>query len=191
MPDAAATSVADQSSNSATLPPLTLILGGARSGKSAYAETLLSAAGSRVYLATAKAEDAEMESRILIHRKRRGPGWLTVEEPLDLVAVLAAQSIPGRAVLVEALTMWLANLMGAGLDGEAETERLAALLPTLKAPVVLVSDEVGLGIVPETEIGRAFRDLAGGLNQRMAQLCQRVVFVAAGLPLVLKDERKS
>lgn len=191
MPDAAATSMAGLPNSPQALAPLTLVLGGARSGKSAYAESLLSAERAPVYLATAKADDAEMESRILVHRTRRGPNWFTVEEPFDLAGVLAAQAAPGRAVLVETLTMWLANLMVAGRDGETEVGRLVALLPTLKAPVVMVSDEVGLGVVPETEMGRSFRDLAGGLNQRVAQICQRVVFVAAGLPLMLKDERKS
>ncbi len=108
------------------LPPLTLVLGGARSGKSAYAESLLSAAnGRRCYLATAGADDAEMESRILLHRARRGPNWTTVEEPLDLAGVLAAQAVPGRAVLVDCLTLWLANLMSAGRDcrGRDRTSR--------------------------------------------------------------------
>lgn len=191
MPDAAATSMAGLPNSPQTLAPLTLVLGGARSGKSAYAEFLLSAQRAPVYLATARADDAEMKSRILAHRARRGPNWFTVEEPLDLPGVLAAQAVPGRAVLAETLTMWLANLMSAGRDCAAEIERLVAVVPTLRAPVVMVTDEVGLGVVPETEMGRTFRDLAGGLNQRMAQLCQRVVFVAAGLPLMLKDERKS
>ena len=190
MPDAAAAAVAGPADVPAAIAPLTLVLGGARSGKSAYAESLLEAQRARVYLATARAEDVEMESRILAHRARRGPGWITVEEPLEVGRALAAQSAPGRAVLVEALTMWLANLMDAAIDPGPEIERLAGMLPGLPGPVVLVSDEVGLGVVPETELGRTFRDLAGQLNQRMARLCQRVLFVAAGLPLTLKDVRE-
>jgi adenosylcobinamide kinase/adenosylcobinamide-phosphate guanylyltransferase len=190
VPESAAAIVApsEPRASVARLAPLTLILGGARSGKSAYAESLFAAEKTKVYVATAEAADAEMEARVLAHRARRGAAWVTVEEPRDLAGVLAAQARPGHPVLVEALTMWLANLMGTLADVEPAVAELIALLPTLPAPVVLVSDEVGLGIVPETELGRDFRDAAGDLNQRIAALCQRVVFIAAGLPLILKDE---
>ena len=170
-----------------TLPAVSLILGGARSGKSAYAEGLItSQPGAWVYLATAEAGDAEMRSRIDHHRARRGPGWLTVEEPLELAATLLREASQQRVVLIDCLTLWLANLMAAERDLEAETEKLLTLLAAPSGPVVLVSNEVGLGIVPETALGRRFRDHAGRLNQQVAAQAQSVVFMAAGLPLQLK-----
>lgn len=170
------------------LPPLTLILGGARSGKSAHAERMI---GERpaVYLATSQPGDAEMAERVRRHRERRGTNWLTVEEPLDLADALAAQAAPERPVLVDCLTLWLSNLMLAGRDVEAAVAGLADALPSLSGPVLLVANEVGLGIVPDNALARAFRDHAGRLNQTVAVLAQRVVFVAAGLPLVLKETR--
>lgn len=168
------------------LPDVTLILGGARSGKSAHAEALIGGCEA-VYLATAQAFDAEMVERLRLHRERRGPNWTTVEEPLELVAALAAHCRPERPVLVDCLTLWLSNLMLAGRDAGAEAKALAAALPGLAGPVVLVSNEVGLGIVPDNALARAFRDHAGRLHQDIAAVAQRVVFVAAGLPLVLKD----
>ena len=170
------------------LAPRTLVLGGARSGKSVFAESLFANETNRVYFATAEAENAEMETRVLAHRTRRGDAWITIEEPRDLAGVLKAQSRPGRVILVETLTMWLANLIAARSDVPAAIDALAALLPALPAPVVLVSDEVGMGLAPDTAAGREFRDHVGTLNQRLAQVCQRVYFVAAGLPLVLKDQ---
>ena len=170
-------------------PParITLVLGGARSGKSAHAEALLDdCAGPRLYIATAEARDAEMEARIAAHRARRGPGWRTVEAPLALAETLEAESRPGAALLVDCLTLWLSNLMEAGRDIAAETQRLVACLGQLEGRTVLVSNEVGLGIVPENAAARAFRDHAGQLNQAVAQAAERVVFVAAGLPLTLK-----
>lgn len=172
---------------STTLPSVTLVLGGARSGKSTYAEKLVDGMGPGIYLATAEAGDGEMTERIRHHQQRRGPRWTTVEEPLDLVSALRRHTAPGRAVLVDCLTLWLSNLMGADRDPIAETEALARCLSGLAGPVVLVANEVGLGIVPETTLGRVFRDHAGILNQTMARIAPRVVFVAAGLPLVLKD----
>lgn len=168
------------------LPPVTLVLGGARSGKSAYAEALIGAAGG-LYLATAEALDAEMAERIARHRRRRGPAWQTCEEPLDLAAVLRGRAGDARPVLVDCLTLWLANVLAAGRDVAAETEHLAAALGSAGGPVVLVSNEVGLGIVPETPLGRSFRDHAGRLNQAVAARADRVVLVVAGLPLSLKD----
>jgi adenosylcobinamide kinase/adenosylcobinamide-phosphate guanylyltransferase len=169
------------------LPAVTLVLGGARSGKSRHAEALIaSAAASGTYIATAEAGDTEMASRIAHHRARRGEFWRTVEEPLDLAAAILAHADPARPVLVDCLTLWLANLMGAGRIVEHESEALFAALRDCRGPVVLVANEIGLGLVPETPLGRAFRDEAGRLNQQVAALADGVVFIAAGLPLVLK-----
>lgn len=170
----------------AALPRSTLVLGGARSGKSRYAEGLVETAGGGTYVATAEAGDAEMATRIRAHRDRRGPSWTTIEAPLDLVEALHRADAAGRPVLVDCLTLWLTNLMLAERDVEAEAERLAAALPCLHMPIVLVTNEVGLGIVPENALARRFRDLAGQANQRLAATVERVVFVAAGLPLALK-----
>ena len=170
---------------------VTLVLGGARSGKSAYAEGLVDAAaetgGAPVYFATAEAGDAEMTARIARHRERRGGRWRTVEAPLDLAAALTEESARAAPALVDCLTLWLANLMAAGRDPESETEALIAALDDRMAPTVLVSNEVGLGIVPDNALARAFRDAAGRLNQRIAARAKRVIFVAAGLPLALKE----
>ena len=169
------------------LPALSFILGGARSGKSRYAEQLIAARRRpALYLATAEARDDEMRQRIATHRARRGPSWTTIEEPVEIVNRLLAESDGGRPVLIDCLTLWLANLMGANADIGFEIERLLAVLPQLKSPVVMVANEVGLGIVPENAMARAFRDHAGRLNQGVAALAQRVVFMAAGLPLALK-----
>jgi adenosylcobinamide kinase / adenosylcobinamide-phosphate guanylyltransferase len=168
-------------------PRSILVLGGARSGKSRYGENLL-AEREAVYIATAQAFDDEMAARIRHHRDRRGPGWTTVEEPLDLPGALALHMRAGRPVLVDCLTLWLSNLMLAERDIDRETDRLLPLLAAPPAPVVLVSNEVGLGLVPDTPLGRTFRDRQGRLNQAVAALCRRVVFIAAGLPLILKDD---
>jgi adenosylcobinamide kinase/adenosylcobinamide-phosphate guanylyltransferase len=166
---------------------VTLVLGGARSGKSAHAERLVEAhAGEHVYLATAEPGDGEMAERIARHKARRGEGWRTVEEPIALAVALRAAATPGSAVLVDCLTIWLSNLLLAGRDAEAEASGLIETLAEAGGPVVLVSNEVGLGIVPENALARAFRDHAGRLNQRVAQAADRVVLVAAGLPVVLK-----
>jgi adenosylcobinamide kinase/adenosylcobinamide-phosphate guanylyltransferase len=173
------------------LPNVTLVLGGARSGKSAHAERLIeAAAGGGIYLATAEAGDDEMARRIRTHRARRGPSWTTVEEPLELAAALARHAAAGRPVLVDCLTLWLSNLMAAGRDVARERGELVAALAAVPGPVVLVSNEVGLGLVPETPLGRAFRDEAGRLNQAVAAVAERVIFVAAGIPLTLKQEER-
>ena len=165
----------------------TLVLGGARSGKSAFAERLIGDSGlARIYLATATADDEEMQTRIARHRDRRGDGWTTVEEPLALVDVLTREATHGRAVLVDCLTLWLSNLMLRERDPEIEARRLTRFLGVAKYPVVLVSNEVGLGLVPETPLGRRFRDAQGRLNQIVAAAVPNVVFIAAGLPLWLK-----
>ncbi len=164
-----------------------LVLGGARSGKSAYAQALAEAAApERVYLATAEAGDAEMADRIARHRQARGPGWSTSEAPLDLAEALGAEARAGRIVLADCLTLWITNLMLAGRDVEAATEALALALGALEGPAILVSNEVGLALVPETRLGRDFRDLQGRANAAVAKACDAVVFVAAGLPTLLK-----
>jgi len=169
------------------LPRSTLVLGGARSGKSAYAEGLIRDASIHaVYLATAEAGDAEMADRIARHRAARGDGWLTIEEPLDLIGTLDRFGRANRPVLVDCLTLWLSNLMHAERDIAAETAALAAAIGELAGPVVFVSNEVGQGIVPDNALARAYRDHAGRLNQAVAAAAERVVFVAAGLPMVLK-----
>ena len=172
------------SSNSART---TLVLGGARSGKSRYAEELLAAHdGARTYIATAEARDAEMAARIAEHQARRGPGWRTVEQPLDLVGALEVYCGPKGAVLVDCLTLWLSNLMAASRDIAAETAGLTAALGRLPGRAVLVSNEVGLGIVPQSTLGREFRDHAGRLNQAVVEVTDEAVFITAGLPFRLK-----
>jgi adenosylcobinamide kinase/adenosylcobinamide-phosphate guanylyltransferase len=173
----------------APLPRSTLVLGGARSGKSRYAERLLEENGvPSVYLATAEAGDAEMAERIRHHRERRGAFWSTIEEPLDLAARIAGEA---RPMLVDCLTLWLSNLLHAGRDIERESGRLLDALAAASGPTVLVSNEVGLGIVPENALARAFRDHAGRLNQAVAAAADRVVLMAAGLPLVLKESARA
>jgi adenosylcobinamide kinase/adenosylcobinamide-phosphate guanylyltransferase len=170
------------------LPPLTLVLGGARSGKSRYAEALVEGQpGACIYLATATAGDAEMAERIRRHRARRGARWRTVEAPLELAAILSREAGPGRAVLVDCLTLWLSNLMAAGRNVEQATRDLGEALPRLGGPAVLVSNEVGLGIVPDNALARAFRDHAGRLHATIATLAQSVVLTVAGLPLAVKS----
>ena len=171
-----------------SLAPVTLVLGGARSGKSRHAEALVeSQPGACVYLATAQAGDDEMAARIADHRARRGLRWATVEEPLDLAGALARHCGPDRAVLVDCLTLWLANLLGADRDVAAECKRLLAALPGLAGPAVFVSNEVGQGVVPDNALARAFVDHAGRLHQDLAAAAQRVVFMTAGLPQEIKS----
>ena len=164
---------------------LTLVLGGARSGKSRHAEGLGAAyAGKRAYIATAEAIDAEMHERIARHRSGRGDGWETIEAPLDLAAALAGAKAP--FVLVDCITVWLGNLMHHNRDLAAEVTALCEVLGQVRANVVIVSNEVGLSVVPENRMARAFRDAQGIANQRIAEIAGEVIFVAAGLPLVLK-----
>jgi adenosyl cobinamide kinase/adenosyl cobinamide phosphate guanylyltransferase len=164
---------------------LTLVLGGARSGKSRYAESLIAVLPPPwAYVATAEAGDHEMAVRIRTHRARRGPSWRTIEAPRDLTAAFAAcERMP---VLVDCLTLWLSNLMLADAEINAEVGRLEEALAATVAPVVLVANEVGSGIVPDHVLGRKFRDLQGLLNQRIAARADRVVLMVAGLPLALK-----
>lgn len=166
----------------------TFILGGARSGKSTRALQLAENAGAqRTFIATAEAWDDEMTDRIARHQDERGPGWSTLEAPLDLVPALMKAAQASDAILVDCLTLWLSNLMHADKDIEPETERLCATIAACAVPLFLVSNEVGLGLVPETLLGRAFRDAQGRLNQRVAAACSTVEFIAAGLPLTLKS----
>jgi adenosylcobinamide kinase/adenosylcobinamide-phosphate guanylyltransferase len=170
-----------------SLPPVTLVLGGARSGKSSYAERITVAhPRGCVYVATAEVGDDEMAERVRKHQARREAHWRTVEAPLELAAAIVAETEQGAAVLVDCLTLWLSNLMAAGRDPAKETGDLIRALGQAGGPVVFVSNEVGLGIVPDNALARAFRDHAGRLNQRIAEIANNVFFVAAGLPLRLK-----
>jgi len=173
-------------SNPANLPKTTLVLGGARSGKSAYAEGLIAAHGGGTYLATAEAGDAEMTERIRRHQERRGPKWETVEEPLDLVSTLQGLQGNTPAILVDCLTLWISNLMAAARDMEGEFMALGHWMDGAATPTVFVANEVGQGIVPENALARRFRDLAGSLNQLVAARARHVVLVTAGLPVQLK-----
>jgi adenosylcobinamide kinase/adenosylcobinamide-phosphate guanylyltransferase len=165
-----------------------LVLGGARSGKSRYAQALAEGAGRRpVYCATATlSDDAEMRERVARHQAERDGRWTTLEVPLALCQILAAETAPDRVVLVDCLTLWLANLMFAERDIDREIRMLADLVPALPGPVVFVSNEVGSGIVPANALARAFRDHQGRLNQAVAAACDTAVLVTAGLPLLLK-----
>jgi len=165
---------------------LTFLLGGARSGKSAHAEKLATALPPPwTYIATAEAYDGEMAERIALHRARRGEGWRTVDAPLDLAGVLRA--LPdGQAVLVDCLTLWLSNHMLADHDLDALSDELETVFAAPRGPWFVVSNEVGMGIVPDNALGRRFRDAQGRLNQRIAARADRVLFMVAGLPMQVK-----
>ena len=166
-----------------------LILGGARSGKSRLAEQLAEASGLPVtYIATSQPLDGEMNQRVLLHRQRRPDDWGLIEEPLALAAVLRAEAAEGRCLLVDCLTLWLTNLLMLEDDQRLAEERdaLLACLEQLPGTVILVSNETGLGVVPMGELTRRYVDLAGWLHQAVAERCQRVVLTVAGLPLMLK-----
>ena len=168
-------------------PGLTLVLGGARSGKSRFAESLvLESSLAPVYVATAEPLDEEMAARIAEHRARRGDGWRTVEEPVDLPGALARECGPERAVLVDCLTLWLSNLMTGRRDVVAEGARLIDAIGGLRGALVLVSNEVGQGVVPDNPMARAFIDHAGRLHQALAARADAVVLLVAGLPQRLK-----
>jgi adenosylcobinamide kinase/adenosylcobinamide-phosphate guanylyltransferase len=165
----------------------TLVLGGARSGKSRTAQGLVEAApGERIYVATAQALDEEMHLRIERHRAERAGPWTTCEAPLALAEAIRRETGPGRVVLVECLTLWLSNVLLADRDPEGATQELIEAASAAAGPLVLVSNEVGHGIVPATPLGRAFRDAQGRLNQAAAEACDAVIFVAAGCPVLLK-----
>ncbi|OSP56063.1 bifunctional adenosylcobinamide kinase/adenosylcobinamide-phosphate guanylyltransferase [Pseudoruegeria sp. SK021] len=168
------------------LPRTTLVLGGAASGKSLFAEQLIQGTGRpRRYIATAEAWDAEMRAKIVHHRAQRGPDWDTVEAPLDLSTALR-RTPTGHAVLVDCLTLWLTNHLLAEADLDLCRTDLCATLADLTGPIVLVSNEVGQGIVPDTALSRRFRDAQGQLNRVIAAQADLVVAVIAGLPLALK-----
>jgi len=174
--------------NAEPAPParLTLVLGGARSGKSRRAEALVQAHPPPwLYLATAQAFDDEMRERIALHRARRPEGWITRDAPLDLPDAVRAAP-PGAPVLVDCLTLWLTNVMLAERDVAAATDELEAACAAAAGPLVLVGNEVGLGIVPDNALARRFRDHAGILHQRLAARAARVLFMVAGLPLTVK-----
>lgn len=169
------------------LPPLSLVLGGARSGKSRYAEALVTRLPpSWIYIATAQAFDEEMCVRIDEHRARRNEGWRTIEAPLALAGAIHDGGEQGNAILVDCLTLWLSNLLLAQRGLTDELVLLDAALDAAKVPVVLVSNEVGLGLVPETPLGREFRDGAGWMHQHLAARADSVVFMVAGLPATVK-----
>ncbi|WP_436798737.1 bifunctional adenosylcobinamide kinase/adenosylcobinamide-phosphate guanylyltransferase [Mesorhizobium escarrei] len=165
---------------------MTLVIGGARSGKSAHAERLATACPAPwAYIATAQAYDDEMRERIAPHRARRGDGWTTIDAPLDLVG--AIEALPdGRPVLIDCLTLWLTNQMLAERDIEAECRGLADVLSRPRGPWFVVSNEVGQGIVPDNALARRFRDAAGRLNQQVAAVADAVLLMVAGLPLKVK-----
>lgn len=165
---------------------LAFVLGGARSGKSRHAEARVEAhAPPWTYIATAEAGDAEMAARIALHRARRGNGWQTLDAPHQLASTLLGLPV-GRPVLVDCLTLWLSNRMLAGADLAMETAVLVTALIAHDGPLVLVSSEVGLGIVPDNALARRFRDAQGRLNQQVAELADEVVFMVAGLPMKVK-----
>ena len=166
---------------------ITLVLGGARSGKSRYAESLITAAPPPwIYVATAHAGDAEMAERIAQHQARRARGWQTHEAPHDLAAAIGAPP-KDAPLLIDCLTLWLSNRMLTDADVERETDALAAALAQRASRIVLVSNEVGAGIVPENALARRFRDAQGRLNQRFAARADRVVLMVAGLPITVKN----
>lgn len=166
---------------------ITLVLGGARSGKSRYAEGLVSATPPPwTYIATAQAFDDEMELRLAHHRSRRDERWRTVEEPLELGPLIARHSSEGGAVLIDCLTLWLSNVLLNGRDTERASAELIDALARAEGQIVIVSNEVGFGIVPDNRLAREFRDAQGWLNQAVARVADQVVLIAAGLPLTLK-----
>ena len=168
-----------------------LVLGGARSGKTGFAEHLAMRSGeSPLYLATAQALDAEMRERVRLHQQQRHKRFATLEEPIALTTALKAAAKSHDVILVDCLTLWITNLLGTNHDVAQAVEELAMVLPAIETSrVILVSNEVGLGIVPDNPLARTFRDLAGATHQRLAQICTDVHFVVAGLPMTLKGER--
>lgn len=168
-----------------------MLLGGARSGKSRLAQARAErAAGELVLVATAEALDAEMTERIARHRAERGPRWRTVEAPRNLPEVLRRECAPGSTVLVDCLTLWLSNVMLADDDVAAATRELLSAIETRRGTLLLVTNEVGMGIVPETPLGRRFRDAAGRLNQAVAAAADEVLLVAAGLAITMKGRSR-
>lgn len=172
---------------------LTFVLGGARSGKSRYCEKLgydwlvTNPTGKRLYIATCEARDDEMRDRVARHKIQRGDLWQTFEEPMELAGLLTQEMAKERFVLIDCLTLWLTNVLLADQDCEASIDELCAVLSETAGDVVIVSNEVGLGIVPENKLARHFRDIAGIANQKVAEISDKVIFIAAGLPVILKQ----
>lgn len=165
------------------------ITGGARSGKSSFALKEASGiSGEKAYIATAEALDEEMRERIEQHKNQRGKDWDTYEEPLRISDVIKKIESRYDVIVVDCLTMWISNIMNAGLSIEIEIENFISSLATHNSSVYIVSNEVGMGIVPENEIARRFRDVAGTLNQKVAKVADEVYFVIAGIPLRIKEK---
>ncbi|WP_025899660.1 bifunctional adenosylcobinamide kinase/adenosylcobinamide-phosphate guanylyltransferase [Sneathiella glossodoripedis] len=166
---------------------ITFVLGGARSGKSRFAEQLAIDSGlNKIYVATSQIFDAEMQERVNLHQQSRGGDWITIEEPIDLGKILKTQTGSGNILLIDCLTLWLTNLVLAERNIEDAGNSICDALQQANGPVILVSNEVGLGIVPENEMARRFRDHAGILHQKIAALADRVYLITAGLPQQLK-----
>jgi len=175
-------------------PAVTLITGGCRSGKSRRALEIAAPFSNRLFIATAEACDEEMAARIATHRAERGADFRTIEAPLDPAAALMGVTDPGGVAVIDCLTTWIANLMHHGRLTNDSCQEIEDLLRALRHPpchVVIVSNEVGLGLVPETALGRSFRDRAGWLNQSVASLAQRVILMVAGLPVIVKGEEET
>ena len=170
------------------LPPLTLVLGGAASGKSSWAESLVIKSGRpRIYVATAEGFDTEMKDKIAAHREARGPDWTTIEAPLNLVGAIG-QANANHVILIDCATLWLTNILLADKDVTAASNDLVTALANTPCPVVIVSNEVGQGVVPDNALSRKFRNAQGRLNQDIAAHADTVVAVMAGLPLALKGQ---
>jgi len=173
---------------SQSLKKCTLVLGGAASGKSFYAEQMvIGSQRARVYIATSQIFDDEMRDKVDAHRMQRGPDWHTIEEPLDIAGALR-QVTQEQVALIDCATLWLSNHLLAEHDLDAEITNFLAAIAACPAPVVIVSNETGLGIVPDNALARRFRNAQGRLNRLIAEQADTVVFIAAGLPMVLKGE---
>ena len=172
------------------MPHIQFVLGGARSGKSAHAEGLAEAAGDQpIYIATAEIFDTEMESRIALHRERRGPHWHLVEAPLDLPEALLAADSETSVILIDCLSVWITNILVHERDTDAACTALVAALSACRGHVIVVASETGLGIVPENKLSRRFRDASGRLNQAVAAVAEDVFFVTAGIALRIKPQQ--
>ncbi|MBI5637740.1 MAG: bifunctional adenosylcobinamide kinase/adenosylcobinamide-phosphate guanylyltransferase [Nitrospinae bacterium] len=169
----------------------TLITGGARGGKSAHALMLADQSpGAKIFIATAEARDAEMRARIEKHKTERGARWITVEEPLAVAEAVAAHGIAGNCIVIDCLTLWTSNLLEQADDAAfaRKADELAAVVMNAAAAVIVVTNEVGLGIVPADPLSRAYRDRLGLVNARLAAACGRVILMVAGLPLMIKGK---
>ncbi len=171
---------------------VTFVIGGCRSGKSAHALRLADAlsVSNRVFIATCRPMDEEMRQRVAKHQQERDPSWRVVEDVPDLGEAIRQAACPNGVVLVDCLTLWAADLLWSGADMEAALDRLIAGITASTGPVVLVSGEVGLGMVPENAMARAYRDAVGLVNQRVAALADRVIWMVAGIPVVIQDRSR-